>query len=164
MAKIYCGNNSLHTGLLNGQEILGTRYQCLRKGIGVGSHLPYDPNNLNQFQRLDPRKPYCGNSAVLPGGYNHMGSLKECYTAGVGIGMTQRAQQGYIFIKSPLFYNIIFLSIFIGTCALCYFYKPAIIVKEKDGNNIDWEKFSANMIVLALILIIIRFFTVVKTN
>ena len=41
--KMYCGNNRLNSSLLNGTVRLGTRYDCLKKGIMTGLNLPYDP-------------------------------------------------------------------------------------------------------------------------
>ena len=47
--KIYCGNNTNHPSLLSGTHRIGTNYECLRKGIGVGSHLPYDEDYNQQY-------------------------------------------------------------------------------------------------------------------
>jgi hypothetical protein len=164
MPSIYCGNNGNAPGLLSGRETLGTRYDCLRKGIGVGRKLPYNPDNYaNAFARLDPRIPYCGNSANLPNGYNHMGSLRECYESGIGVGMAQRAQQGYIFVGSPIFFNLLFLGLFALFFILSYIYKPFFVIKEgKENKEIDWEKFIANSVAVALVLLIIRYF--IKTT
>ena len=47
--NIYCGNNRNNPKVVNGQQRIGTKYTCLRAGIGVGKNLPYDPSYLNEY-------------------------------------------------------------------------------------------------------------------
>jgi hypothetical protein len=93
MANIYCGNNALHPDLVNGTKILGSRYQCLRKGVGTGLNLPFDPDYGGPYAPIDNRRIYCGNAVDLPDGYDSMGNLAQCLQRGVGIGKLQRAQE-----------------------------------------------------------------------
>ena len=44
MNGIYCGNNAKSVDILSGNKIIGTRYACMRKGIGKGLNLPVDNN------------------------------------------------------------------------------------------------------------------------
>jgi hypothetical protein len=84
--QTYCGNNALNSGLINGTSVIGTRYGCLRKGIGVGLHLPIDLSYLGPYIPIDNTRSYCGNNPVLPAGYDRFGSCTECLRKGVGVG------------------------------------------------------------------------------
>ena len=160
---MYCGNNANDPKLLGGREVLGTRYGCLRKGIGVGRNLPYNQiNYVNPFVPIDNRNPYCGINQVLPVGYDHFGKLRECFETGVGVGMAQRAGQGYIFLKSNEFYNLLFLFIFGIIFTLCYVYKPSFVCKTdcegKATSEIDWKIFGPCIGLLVLLFLFCRFY------
>jgi hypothetical protein len=86
LKMMYCGNNALYTGLINGTSVLGTRYKCLRRGIGIGRRLPFDPIYLEPYAPLFVDKIYCGSSPTLPQGYSRFGSLYDCHRAGVAVG------------------------------------------------------------------------------
>ena len=90
---MYCGNNANHPGLLNGTQVLGTRYNCLLKGKTFGYSLPPDPSFTQPYAPIDPTRKYCGNSPNVPNGYNRFGGLYECYLTGVGVGKKQKAVQ-----------------------------------------------------------------------
>ena len=90
---MYCGNNANHPGLLNGTQVLGTRYNCLLKGKQFGYYLPADPSFTQPYSPIDPTRKYCGNSPNVPNGYNRFGGLYECYLTGVGVGKKQKAQE-----------------------------------------------------------------------
>jgi hypothetical protein len=90
--NIYCGNNANHTGLLERTQILGSRYSCLQKGKTNGYSQPVDPNFLRPYRPIDTTKKYCGNSSILPDGYNRFGGLYECYLTGMGVGKKLKAQ------------------------------------------------------------------------
>ena len=92
MNNIYCGNNALHTDLVNGTRVLGTRQQCLQKGIQKGNALPVDPQFLLPYTPIVPNTKYCGNLTVLPAGYTRFGGLYECYLSGVGVGKRMKAE------------------------------------------------------------------------
>ena len=94
MTQIYCGNNGAEPSLLSGEQILGTRYTCMQKGIGRGLHLPYDSKYTGAYVPIDNRKIYCGNKDILPTGYDFFGTLPHCIQKGVGIGKKIRAEQG----------------------------------------------------------------------
>ena len=93
MSDIYCGNNAKSNDILNGNKVIGTRYGCLRKGIGKGKNSPVDNNYIGEYQAIDTRKIYCGKSENLPNGYDLMGNLPQCLQKGIGIGKKQKAIQ-----------------------------------------------------------------------
>jgi hypothetical protein len=84
----YCGNNLLSPLLqANGGDcILGTNYQCLRKGIGYGMYSPIDLEFIN-YEPIDPPENiYCGDKRSLPDKYERFGRRSSCLRKGVGIG------------------------------------------------------------------------------
>jgi hypothetical protein len=83
--EIYCGNNRLNEKLVNGDQELGTRYECLRKGIGKGLNLAVDLS-YQEYEPIDDRKIYCGNKEELPYEYDYHGTLPMCLQKGIGIG------------------------------------------------------------------------------
>lgn len=89
--KVYCGNNRNSPELK--KKSIGTRYECFKKGFGVGYHLPYDPRYKEPFSPIDKRKLYCGNKSTLPSGYHIMGSNPMCLQKGVSIGKKSRANK-----------------------------------------------------------------------
>lgn len=93
MAQIYCGNNGADTDLLVGRSVLGTKYKCMRKGVGKGLNLPYDPKFNGVYMPIDERIIYCGDKADLPSGYDRFGNLPSCLQKGVGIGKRLKAQK-----------------------------------------------------------------------
>jgi 2-cysteine adaptor domain len=84
-AGVYCGNNSRDPGLLDGTKVLGTRYQCLRKGIGKGLVEPIFEYSVD-FEPIDQTKVFCGNGNVLPPNKDRFGSPSECLRKGFGVG------------------------------------------------------------------------------
>jgi hypothetical protein len=88
---MYCGNNLAHKKLMNGQLQLGTRYTCMRKGIGQGKSMPFDNSYLGEYIPIDDTKIYCGNGDILPAGYDRFGSLNQCLSKGIGIGIKKKA-------------------------------------------------------------------------
>lgn len=92
MSKIYCGNNKKSPKLTTMRR--GTKYECLKKGVGTGLRMPLDEDFLGEFAPIDKRKMYCGNKTKLPRGYSIMGSGPKCLAKGVGIGKRIRAERG----------------------------------------------------------------------
>lgn len=90
---IYCGNNELDPRLVNGEITLGTRYKCLKKGIGRGMHLPYDPSYQQPYKPIDTTRIYCGDKDQLPPSYDRMGNLVHCLQRGIGIGKRIRVEK-----------------------------------------------------------------------
>jgi hypothetical protein len=162
MVQIYCGNNAQDPQLLTGNVVLGTRYGCMRKGIGHGLYLPYDPKFAGAYMPIDQRRIYCGNQPDLPVGYDNMGSLVQCIQKGVGIGKRQRAEQGpprfmlFIRIILPI---LIFLILATGLFSYLYFTKPSIVTTRDSDNreHFDWIKFSAFYIPTVALLGVIIF-------
>jgi hypothetical protein len=159
---IYCGNNALDSDIVNGTSQLGTRYSCMRKGIGTGLNLPYDAKYAGEYEPIDNRKIYCGNGDNLPEGYDRLGNLSQCLQKGVAIGKRQRALDGDGNINTNnniirnLFYGkvkyfLIFILLIV-IFLLFYYLKPSIILQKNIENKkiIDWRKF----IIIYLILVI----------
>lgn len=86
--EIYCGNNSRSKEIKDGTSRPGTRYECLRKGIGRGLHMK--GNFDDEYDKIDKRKIYCGNEQKLPDGYDYLGNAPLCLQIGIGIGKLQR--------------------------------------------------------------------------
>lgn len=90
---MYCGNNGMYPGLRDGSLTLGTRYKCLRRGIGIGLNLPVDPTYRNEYLPIDKTKIYCGNERTLPSGYDMFGNLPQCQSKGVSVGKKIKANK-----------------------------------------------------------------------
>lgn len=86
---LYCGNNRRHPNSRN----LGTRYECLRKGIGAGCYIIPIDRRLDdyEYEAIDGVRLYCGMSGELPAGYTRFGNSAECFRIGAGIGMKKRS-------------------------------------------------------------------------
>jgi hypothetical protein len=134
MTSIYCGNNSLDRDLLSGNQLLGTRYGCLRKGIGKGMNSPYDVKYTGDYFPIDQRKIYCGNQNELPNGYDIMGNLPQCLQKGIGIGKTisSNSPKGMSH-KIIIFGSIIIVCMIILGIVSYYIYK--YYHKEKYSNE-----------------------------
>lgn len=87
---MYCGNNRRNSEVKNGNLVIGNRYGCLKKGIGIGMNLPADPE-YKDYAPIDTRKIYCGKAPRLPRGYQLMGSNSMCLQKGVGVGKKIKA-------------------------------------------------------------------------
>ena len=159
MTKIYCGNNSQYPGLIDGTYKIGTRHACLKKGFGRGYHMPYDKNFTGNYDPIDKRKIWCGNSDVTPDGYNSVGSLSQCLQKGVGCGKRLRAKKGYSVNKFKILIHIIFFLISGAFFAYLYFYKPNIVTTKGNDNieRIDWVKFLSFYIPIVLLINLIVF-------
>ena len=161
MSNIYCGNNSKNLDILNGKKVIGTRYQCLKKGIGKGLRLPLDKNYLGEYESIDDRRMYCGNQNKLPKEYDYMGNLSQCLQKGIGIGKTKKSLQ-----YNPNKYNLIFyIILYIILCVIIFFIlfytKPSFITIKKDNKKIiDIKKlllyYIPIIIVLGIMIILIR--------
>ncbi|MGL4813978.1 MAG: hypothetical protein ACRC39_01735 [Enterobacter sp.] len=91
MSNIYCGNNEYE--LVNG-KILGTPYQCMKKGIGVGLNMPIS-GEPRRYKPIITSNKYCGNEANLPLG-KIMGSVGHCFRKGVGIGRKMQKEKNVV--------------------------------------------------------------------
>ena len=90
---IYCGNNLYE---LNKNNVkLGTRYECLRKGIGKGLSLPADPKYNSKYKPIIPNNIYCGDKLHSPGKNKRFGTPSSCLQRGVGIGKKLKAKRLY---------------------------------------------------------------------
>ena len=92
---MYCGNNRLHPDLLNGTKRLGSRHECLKRGVRVGVSLSPERSYAGRYEHIDNTRIYCGNSSRLPDGYDRIGALFECHRIGVGRGKSIRSKRVY---------------------------------------------------------------------
>jgi hypothetical protein len=92
---MYCGNNRLHPELLDGTKRLGTRKECLDRGVRVGLSLPPERSYAGRYEPIDNTKIYCGNSSRLPDGYDRFGAIFECHRIGVGRGKNIKSKRVY---------------------------------------------------------------------
>ena len=174
MTQIYCGNNSQDSDLLSGNVILGTRFGCMRKGIGRGLNLPYDPKFKVNYIPIDKCKIYCGKLPILPENYDSLGSLPQCLQKGIGIGKRKRAQNPppppssfspKILLKTTkniqiIIFVLIFLILSVGLFTYLYVKKPSIVIDKYNEENkkyINWYKFNFVFITSIIILIVILF-------
>lgn len=128
MSDIYCGNNAASIELTSGNSILGTRYECLKKGIGRGMHMQPNPG---PYIPIDERKIYCGTNPDLPDDYDYMGNLSHCLQKGIGVG--KKLVSGFIgFVttnkKAPI---VFFLFMVFITIIVLYFMKPSFLFKKQ---------------------------------
>jgi hypothetical protein len=86
---LYCGNNARDEGLRNGSKILGTRYQCLKKGIGRGLNEPIFSYS-NEYEPIEQVKVFCGNGITLPRDKDRFGTRDECLRKGFAVGQKQK--------------------------------------------------------------------------
>ena len=161
MTKIYCGNQANFNGLVIGTHILGTNYQCLRKGIGIGSNLPYDSDYTGPYVPVDDRKYYCGNAPVIPVGSGNfaIGSPAKCLAVGIGVGKAQRAAMGppvYMYFIRYILVYIIFTVLAGIIFTVFYLVKPKFLNKKDNYSNdvIDWNKFIPYYLLICLIVYI----------
>jgi hypothetical protein len=84
--EIYCGDSRR---LPQKYDIMGTRYTCMKKGIGIGMNLPDESREefINKPRVQKDEKAYCGNDLLLPENYTRFGTKKECLRKGVGVGL-----------------------------------------------------------------------------
>lgn len=83
MVKIYCGLEEKLDD--ENYDRIGTRYECLRKGIGVGLYKIRKKKKSSKKYRPDGS--YCGNKTQLPRGYTHFGSPYSCLRKGIGVAI-----------------------------------------------------------------------------
>lgn len=90
---MYCGNNALDEKLLSGELALGTRYECMKRGVGAGLNAP--ARRRGAYQKLVEDKFYCGNKNILPAGYDRFGTLPDCVSKGFGVGQKIAAERAF---------------------------------------------------------------------
>ena len=146
--NIYCGNNVLDNNLVNGNILLGTRYKCLKKGIGTGLNMPYDSKYTNDYEPIDNRKIYCGDKNSLPSEYDTFGNLPQCLQKGVAIGKRKKALKGEPFLYNVLqnkkytyYYRFVFgLFISLIIFLILYYTKPSFVLKNENISLNNTEK------------------------
>jgi hypothetical protein len=117
---IYCGNNARDRGLLDGSKVIGTRYQCLKKGIGQGKIEPILTFN-DEYEAIDTIKIFCGNGDILPQNKDRFGTQAECLRKGFAVGQKQKydregIQQTPIVVQNHGWYKL-FLPTALGPVA-----------------------------------------------
>jgi hypothetical protein len=92
--EIYCGESKR---LPKNYDAMGTRYRCMKKGIGIGMNLPDEQReeflSKPKDTTIEKEKLYCGNDLLLPENYDRFGSKKECLRKGVGVGLGMPQQK-----------------------------------------------------------------------
>ena len=158
MSKIYCGNNRENTNLKNKTLRLGTRYGCLRKGIGKGLQEPKDPAYAGKYSPIDKRKVFCGKTRTLPENYDLMGNLPQCLQKGVGIGKRKKASQFITYIRKNNHVIIGGVLILVIIFILLLTLKPSCVSKIDKNNvkHIDIPRFALiySIICIGVLLII----------
>lgn len=86
---IYCGE---YDHLPDDYTKIGTRKECLQKGIGVGLYMSSKEREkikktIASREALPKQKIYCGDKDTVPNGYLRNGNRMECLRRGVGIGV-----------------------------------------------------------------------------
>ena len=160
--NLYCGNNQLDEDLVNGSAIIGTRFSCLRKGIGKGKSMPYNKKFAGPFQPISNRNIYCGEANALPNGYQTFGENFECLQKGIGLGQRQKSLEGF----TPILTNyIIFISIFLFLCTAVflsiYYTRPNFVIThdETTGKEVlDTTRYILICFNICLGIFIIMFF------
>jgi len=99
--ELYCGNNLNYPALQTNDAVIGARYDCFQKGVGIGLSQPPDPNYTGDYRPIDRRKIYCGKRNSLPPSYNYMGSNPQCLQKGVGVGKNERMLGGHPSKSTP---------------------------------------------------------------
>lgn len=86
--KKYCGLSILPQSY----DRYGTRFECMKKGVGVGMMVM--SQKIENNEPIPKRKPkkntkrkYCGTSLMLPDNYTEYANRYECLKKGVGVGM-----------------------------------------------------------------------------
>ena len=99
--ELYCGENLM---LPDNYDRFGTRYKCLKKGVGTGMSLPSGQRDafLAKTRNQPTERVYCGDSNQLPQGYNRNGNLSECFRRGVGIGLGMPQEKRLAFQQQPV--------------------------------------------------------------
>lgn len=171
--KTYCGNNKAFSGLLSGTHVIGTNYQCLQKGIGLGFNKPYDPEYNKPYVPIDTRKFYCGLKDKVPKKYFAVGSPSKCLQKGVGVGKklknyTENKKEidksedldlSFSF-KDSKDYSYLYITIIsIIPFLILYTIKPFFIKKlDKDKKYvIDWGKFMCYYICITVLFLFLYF-------
>lgn len=155
----YCGNNMNDNRLISGTHILGSNYQCLRKGIFVGRHLPYDNAYTQPYVPVDARKFYCGNNPVLPQGGGHfaIGSPSKCLQIGVGVGKVQRVAMGPPVAMYFIRFILPYLLFFLITGVIFFILKIKLVKKDSSRTKYvtDWDKFIPYYLLSCIIVAVI---------
>lgn len=154
---MYCGNNRLAVG----NRRIGTRHECLKRGVGIGMNLPPDPDYARGYEPIVDRKLYCGNRSQLPAGYRAFGTNTECLQMGVGIGKRMRFLQGVVAYRREL--SMISALVFVVSVLYYYTWQPVEMVNQvtlrlKWSRIIGWSLVYALVVALvfSLILFVIK--------
>jgi len=166
--EIYCGNNALDSGIVNGTKIIGNKLKCFRKGVGQGLKMPYDKKYTERYQPINNTVIYCGTAENLPenAGYTEMGDNVRCLQKGIAVGKRIKAGRGYKGVIIEYFYLfLIFTILDIGIYRTIYMLKPSFLLRDRDSNEkeIDDDKFLFFFIITSYVLFRIIFY-IFKNN
>jgi hypothetical protein len=165
---MYCGNNKFAPGLMDGTVRLGNRYDCFRRGVGIGLNLPVDPSFRRQYEPIDKERVYCGKKTRRPQGYTRTGNLPQCQAKGVGVGKRLKAmgRRAFAFPGVEKYGNpwgkILFTYIASSILWFLYLYytKPCFVMKE-DQKAVDMKKLR-NVFLWGLGILFISYYIVLN--
>jgi len=151
--SIYCGNNIQHPSLTGGGSVLGTKYGCLKKGIGRGSRMIVD-DTYGNYQPIDTRRVYCGSADILPAGYDTMGSLTQCLQKGIGMGKKIKYDKEgptnfAVRYRRSIIISVCFITSVLGTAALLRAIKPEFIILDDDEID-NWKVATISLVTASL--------------
>lgn len=145
---MYCGNNKLN---IRGRRV-GSRHECLKRGVGIGLHSTPDPEYADGYEPIVDKKLYCGNKTRLPGRYQVFGTPTECLQMGVGIGKRMRYLQGFVAYRKELTF---FATItFILSMLYYYTWQPSPMVNQVT-KRLKWSKIIGWSLVYTLSVVLV---------
>jgi len=143
MVEIYCGNNRNNGKLLSRQEVIGDRYKCLRKGIGIGLNLPVDNDYVN-YEPIVINEPINCSKSEKDGIKN--GTITECLRKGIGIGKKIKKSSLNNLENSPEYINKNYSFYGILIIILIIFLLLYILYRRKKNNSKKDKKENGNEI------------------
>lgn len=160
MSNLYCGNNRLDRGLVNGSKRMGSRYQCFKRGIGVGLHTPLTGDESTEYSPIYEEGLFCGNGSVLPEGYKSLGQPFQCLRKGVGVGkgIQMGDRRGFSFGRidgKDSWYFLVPVIISIITVIILILSKPKFVQSKDDKKTVNVPKAILTGTTLGILLTLI---------
>lgn len=154
MTELYCGNNRKDPRLVNGGAVIGTPYQCFRKGVGLGLSLPL---STTEYEPIDNVRIWCGNG-TRPDGYDQDGDRTRCLMKGVGVGKGIKSKNSNVKVEMSdsavdsdnndkkryvLISSIVTIAISVTMFVVLYVWRPSNVTeRDPDGTQrINWTNF-----------------------
>lgn len=162
----YCGNNKYNSDIISGIKVIGTRYECIKKGIGIGFNSPPDPDYSGKYEPIVVDNFYCGDKNPIPNKYDRLGTNPQCLSRGIGIGKRLKHSRRYesfgfnnIISINYIYVFLLFIVISSYFITICFYIKPYMLIEKKDNIVvIIWWKliiFSFGMSILTIFIILL---------